>query len=147
MMIQPAPPSNTPSMPPRCVDWHARLILLIESRRSLAFAWGSNDCCLWVADAVLAMTGHDPAVDLRGTYCTARGATSALRRVGGLEGAGARCGAPIAALCAATGDIGLVHDSARGVLAVCAGEVWLVISRAGLAMLPLQSVQKSWRVA
>lgn len=131
----------------RFPDWHRRLIQLIESRKATPFAWGRIDCCLWAADAALAMTGIDHAHDLRGTYTTARGARSALRFIGGLDGAGARAGPPIGPLFAATGDIGIVHDGERDVLAVCIGECWMVAIKTGLGTLPLAAARRAWRVA
>lgn len=131
----------------RFPDWHARLIDLIERRKAEPFSWGSMDCCLWVADAVQTMTGRDPAADIRGGYATARSAKLLLRLNGGLEGAGARCGAQISPLCAATGDVGIVHDGASDVLAVCLGETWIVAAREGLGLIPIQAARKAWRVA
>lgn len=128
-------------------DWQARLGVLIEERKVAPFEWGSNDCCLWVADAVLAMTGIDPAHDIRGAYKTARGAASALRMHGGLAGAGERCGTPIPPLCAAAGDVGIVNDGESDLLAVCNGDVWLAVAKNGLGMMSLSAARKAWRVA
>ena len=47
---------------------------LIAERRLMPFARGTNDCCMFAADAVLAMTGRDLAADWRGTYSDDRGA-------------------------------------------------------------------------
>lgn len=44
----------------RAVGLHRR-----DARRSVPFAWGSNDCRLFAADAVQAMTGVDHAAELR----------------------------------------------------------------------------------
>lgn len=131
----------------RLPDWHARLIALIEARRYHPFGWGDMDCCLWVADAVQAMTGRDPASDVRADYSTARGAQAVLLKVGGLDGAGARCGDSIGRLFAAVGDVGIVNDGARDVLAVCTGEHWMVTTKTGLGTLPYESVRSAWRVA
>ena len=131
----------------RLPDWHARLNALIAERQAQPFTWGHVDCCLWVADAVQAMTGRDPAADVRAHYSTARGAKSVLRQVGGLEGAGARCGLPIGRLFAAAGDVGIVNDGASDLLAVCIGEHWMVTTKSGLGTLPFQSVRSAWRVA
>ncbi len=56
------------AMPIRKLDWEMRLHEFIESRKGSAFAWGSNDCCLFAADAVEAMTGVDLAANFRGKY-------------------------------------------------------------------------------
>lgn len=129
-------------------DWHARLIELIQARREEPFAWGSNDCCMWAADAVKVMTGRDPAEDLRGRYRSASGAARVLARLGGIASAGARCGEEVPRLCAQVGDIGLVSsDGTREALAVCIGEHWLAVVKNGLGLIDLDRVLKTWRVA
>lgn len=132
----------------RFPDWHARLIALIEERRAQPFVWGVNDCCLWPADAVLAMTGNDPAADFRGAYCNPRGAHDVLSKLGGMAAAGARCGQEIPPLCAQVGDVGLVSsDGKRDRGAVCIGEQWLAVVKDGLGLVDLKCATKAWRVA
>lgn len=70
-----------PRRAPRRADWRARLCDLIHERRTTPFVWGGSDCCLWAADAALAMTGHDFAAPLRG-YGSQFGALRALVRLG-----------------------------------------------------------------
>jgi hypothetical protein len=65
-------------------DTETRLLDMLK-RPGPAFAWGRHDCFLWAADAVHALTGRDPAADLRGTYSTARGALRRLRALGGMQ--------------------------------------------------------------
>lgn len=65
-------------------DTEHRLLNLLQAPGP-AFAWGRHDCFLWAADAVRALTGQDPAADLRGTYSTARGALRRLRALGGMQ--------------------------------------------------------------
>lgn len=64
----------------RYEDWPTRLANFIEGRRYKPFDWGSNDCCLFACDAVLAITGDDLARWFRGTYDDKRGAFVALRK-------------------------------------------------------------------
>lgn len=131
----------------RCA-WRERLHALISTRLAVPFAWGSNDCCLWAADAVLASTGTDHAAGLRGTYGTAAEASRVLNELGGIEAVGARAGAPIAPLLAAEGDIGLLPmDGRRSMLAVCCGPGWLAPTAAGLALCQLDAARMAWRVA
>ena len=49
-------------------DWPLRLSSFIKASQNLAFQWGINDCSLWVADAVLCLTGHDFSEAWRGRY-------------------------------------------------------------------------------
>jgi len=65
----------------RAPDWRARLAAFIEARRATPFVWGAHDCCLFAADAVLAMGGPDVAAPLRG-YASRFGALRRLRRAG-----------------------------------------------------------------
>lgn len=133
----------------RFTDWQARLIALIEQRKTHRFEWGVQDCCLWPADAVLAMTGVDHAANLRGTYSSSRGGGSVLRQLGGLAAAMALCRGPeVPPLCAQVGDVGLVRaESGREVGAVCLGEQWIAAGKDGLGLLPLEAASRAWRVA
>lgn len=93
-------------------------------QRALRFEWGVSDCCLFAADWVLALAGHDPAGGIRGTYTTQHGAWATVRRLGGLVKIAARSGwgradAP------APGAIAILGDRLR-VLGVCTGDGWLI---------------------
>lgn len=127
--------------------WRQRLDALIAARMATPFAWGTHDCCLFAADAVLAQTGEDPAAEFRGTYSDAASALGLLQDLGGLPAVAARAGDPIPPLCARVGDIGLVEYEGRASLAVCAGPVWLVPAEQGLAALPIDCAIAAWRVA
>lgn len=70
----------------RFPDWPERLANIIETRRKAGFLFGSNDCCTWAADVVLALTGDDPAAEYRGTYDDERGALQLIRDAGGMRG-------------------------------------------------------------
>lgn len=131
------------------MSWRATFDALVQARMRTPFAWGVHDCCLFAADCVQARTGRDPAADLRGAYRSERGALRVLARIGGLAGAGARCGAEIPPLCAGACDVGIVRDAGRELLAVCTGEVWLApsMAQAGLAALPLDAATRAWRAA
>lgn len=55
-------------------------------RKSLQdrFEWGRTDCALWAASAFEAVTGFDPAKELRGTYSTAFECRKIVIRNGGM---------------------------------------------------------------
>lgn len=63
-------------------DWPRLLAEFVESRRSVPFAWGSNDCCLFAGDWFRTACGVDFARSFRGRYSTAIGAMLAARRAG-----------------------------------------------------------------
>lgn len=69
----------------RLPDYPERLFAHFEARRYAPFAWGSNDCCLFAADGILAQTGTDIAVAWRG-YTTDREALRLIQDIGGMRG-------------------------------------------------------------
>lgn len=62
----------------RFEDWPSRLSSYLEERRYAEFGYGTHDCCTFVGDAILAMTGTDIAADFRQSYHSSLGA---LRRI------------------------------------------------------------------
>ena len=66
----------------RLQNWEPALSGYIESKRNEPFEYGSNDCCLFAAGAVLAMTGIDPMEEFRGEYDSLKGSIKALKDIG-----------------------------------------------------------------
>jgi hypothetical protein len=64
---------------PRREDWQSELDRLLVSGRDRPFEWGKWDCCLFVADAIVAVTGEDLAAGLRARYSSLREARWILR--------------------------------------------------------------------
>lgn len=54
----------------RFQDWQSRLEEFLRINGNRKFKYGQWDCCLFVCDAIKAMTGVDPAANLRGWYQT-----------------------------------------------------------------------------
>lgn len=134
--------------PPRLSTWEARLGTYLAERRTMPFAWGSNDCALFAAGAVEAMTGSDPAAAFRGAYRSMAGSVRALKQ----HGAGT-LEATIDALFPAIptgfvrrGDL-VWNGEAVG---VCVGAVALFVGQegdaAGLVRVPRAEWVKGWRV-
>jgi hypothetical protein len=142
----------------RLDGWETRLIDLIAARRTTPFAYGAQDCALWPADAVLALTGRDMAAPYRGTYDDARGALRLIVEHGGL-----------AALCEAMLDragilwqrLDNIRFAQRGDIVILAvagdetgrdagGVVWLhhvyTPGPRGLDRFPLVSALRGWRI-
>jgi len=127
-------------------DWQSRLAEFLAARESMAFAWGSNDCGLFVADAVQEITGHDPAQSFRGKYTTAKGAASVVKKAGGMAAIGASCfGEEIAPSMAQPGDIGLAVLEGRETLLLCIGSDWAGPGEAGMVRLKTSDVSRAWR--
>src|SRR5690606_22731839 len=70
------------SMAERFTNWRTALNDYVHSVMSKPFIWGTHDCALWAAGAVLAMTGYDPAEKYRGRYKTLIGGLRLLRKDG-----------------------------------------------------------------
>jgi hypothetical protein len=128
-------------------DWMLRLERLMSERRAMPFAWGSNDCCMWAADAVQAVTGRDPAADLRGTYTTQEAALEVIEQAGGLRAlAAARLGLEVPVVAAQTGDVGLLEQpTGDQALCVCMGGHWQAVAPHGLWAVPTSWVLCAWR--
>lgn len=127
----------------RFPDWPERLAAFIAGRERMPFAWGSNDCCSFAGDAVLALTGEDPMKDLRG-YHNAWEAACILdaglcRLVGDrLE----RCAASLAL----RGDVVLAVLERRESLLVVEGDSLVGPGASGLVRIPRARALVAWRV-
>jgi len=130
----------------RINGWEMRLDSLLNSRRMAPFQWGLQDCVLFAADAVLAITGVDHAAGFRGM--SAKSSYRYLRAHGGIEALASRVlGCPSAPGDAREGDIVLMRVGKRHALAVCMGPKLAVGPTAlGLAWLPMEDDLTSWRV-
>lgn len=135
----------------RLLGWRAALAAEIERHRRLPFIWGENDCVLFAADCVKAMTGEDPAGEIRGRYRTAIGATRLLRRRGGsladLVGFGFD---PVHPSRARVGDLALTPSAdasfTEDALGIVTGAVVTVVAPNGLGAVQLSSAIAAWRV-
>ncbi len=134
-------------MTARLIDWPELLAAFVESRRDAPFSWGGNDCCLFAADAVQAMTGTDPAADVRGTYSTALAAAHLLDELGGVEAiAAARLGPEVPVALAGRGDA-VAIDAGQGMsLGIYIGAHVAVPAADGLAFLPVAQAARAWRI-
>lgn len=132
----------------RLSDWEARLSEYIASHVSSTFEWGETDCALFVAGAIEAITGEDPATEFRGRYTTEMGAARALIKYGAgtLEATMDAKFGQIEVPFAQRGDI-VMHEGATGVVI---GAEALFIGRGGgqegLVRIPRADWQKAWRI-
>jgi hypothetical protein len=130
----------------RLHDWQMRFAEFARGRRNRAFEWGGNDCFLFAADAVLAITGADPAGELRGAYASALQAARILRARGGMAALGGMFGTRIAPLMANVGDVVLVDMGGRETFGVCNGTSVIGPGPAGLASCGMGIATAAWRV-
>ena len=131
----------------RLPDWQTRFALLCLERRNRAFSWGEHDCCLWASDAVRALTGLDFAAYQRGRYCSAASGARVLKTMGGVRGiATAALGDSVAPAFATVGDIVLMEQDGRELLAVCNGLEALCAGYSGLAPAGMEQALAAWKV-
>lgn len=140
-------------MPERYQDWPSRLMRAIEDHRHKPFSWGEADCCLFVCDCILAMTGHDPAAPFRGRYRTALGAHRALLRYcgGGLGDIAAACGyAEVPVAMAQRGDAVLLHapecQPEGKALGICLGVRIVSQTESSLVFDSRSRALRAWRI-
>lgn len=131
----------------RCDDWLERLWAEVDAWKSEPFEYGRNDCCLFAARCVDAMTGSDWVEELRGHYHDKRTAAVYIKEAGGVEaGATARLGEPVPRLLARRGDVCLVETETGPGLAVCVGAHAVGPGADRQYSVPLSAVLKAWRV-
>lgn len=132
----------------RRADWRSRLVAAIEAHRHQPFAWGSNDCALFVADCIEAMTGADPAGAVRGRYDTEEGARAVLVALGHAD---------VAALAAAAlpeippgrarmGDVAIVEAAGQVSLGIFNGATIMVLAPSGVGSLAFTAARRAFRV-
>lgn len=117
------------------------------------FEWGRLDCCLFVADVLLELTGKDYAAPWRGSYTSEFGARRLLVKYGGLDGLAREAfGEMRPAFEARDGDPVLFggklveRDSIGHALGVAhRGEI-VYLTAKGLARAPLSAALGSYRV-
>ena len=135
-------------------SWPACLDAYFQAHRQTPFQYGRFDCCLMVADAVLAMTGTDLAAAFRGRYESATAAGRAVKECCGSISI-AMLAAKIAAengmpeiepLRAGRGDMVLLRrPRSLGVVATNGREI-VVAGRNGLQSAPLTDCLRAWRI-
>jgi len=126
----------------RLDNWPQLLTQYIESKRNTPFAWGTADCCQFIAGAIAATTGEDPSVAF-GSYEDEAGAQALLDGFGGLEGLiTAALGGPMAAAQMGRGDVCI----ADGCACVCTGQNVVGYGAAGLVFVPRSRASLAWRV-
>lgn len=142
----------------RVQHWATRAFhtFLLESKDK-EFAWGSWDCCMFVADAIQAITGVDIADDFRGKYSDQASAMQVIKTVTGgstVADAAAYCAVKHglselqSPLMAQRGDLVIVKDAVGLVAGVVHlnGRHVVVVGEGGLKRQPITNVTRAWRV-
>lgn len=131
----------------RLEDWPTRLSEFIEARRERAFSWGDSDCCLFVCDAIEAMSGADPGARWRGLYASEKGARRVLRDNGGVAGiATLVLGQAVPAALAGRGDVVQIDTPHGEALALCLGGLIAAQGPDGIEFLDMKQAKAAWKV-
>lgn len=128
----------------RLPNWPEALNAFFDERRAMPFAWGTNDCGTFFADAVIAMTGKDPLKGRR-TWKTEKAALRLLRKTRGLRGLFASFEeVPLKLAQRGSGVIAVVEG--RETMGVMADGCWVGPGERGLLARPLSEVVMALKV-
>lgn len=133
----------------RVPNWSTKLFDFVADPINQTFVWGSNDCVLFAANTVLAITGVDHLFDLRGSWHDEFSAMRQLRAHGGLyEAVRSRMGEPLAnPNFVQRGDIAMIPGERGALLAVSVGDHYVMPSAAhGLVRVRPASIITVWAV-
>ena len=157
------PATETPATPQRSRTWETReLAAYLNDKVNSTFVWGPNDCCLFAANAILAMTGTDISSDFRGKYSDEASAFSLIKTVTGgttVADAAAYCAAKHglfewvkngkpAPLYAQRGDLVVVSNDGNIIAGIVdlSGRYVASIGQGGILRLPLSTIQRAWHI-
>lgn len=148
----------------RTTHWLTReLDTFLREHEDAPFAWGANDCSLFAANAIQAMTGVDIADDFRGLYADEASAFELINAVTGgstVADAAAHCagkhglvewadadGKPLP-LMARRGDLCVVDNAGRSIAGVVdlSGKYVACMGEQGITRLALRKIQRAWHV-
>lgn len=130
----------------RRADWQIQLSEFARTHARMPFEWGRNDCCLFTVDAVQAMTGIDHAARFRG-YSTALAAARVVEQQGGIRQLAIDAwGPPVSPLLAGVGDVVMVINEDRELLAVCNGATAIGPGPEGLAVMDMAAAVAAWKI-
>lgn len=126
-------------------------ILHVEYQRqkSIHGDWGRYDCLTFAADCAMAITGRDPAADLRGTYSSELGAKRVMIERGwnSLADVAASMYEKIPVAFANTGDwVELLNENGVETIGVVMGSVIVARAESGLGIVPLTKARNAYRV-
>ena len=102
----------------RISAWEDALVNYIAIKRHEPFEYGVNDCCLFAAGAVEAITGQDPMSEFRGKYDSLKTSLQVIKDIG--------AGTLEATMDAKFSEVGIGHAQ-RGDLAFLDGSVGVVM--------------------
>lgn len=133
---------------PRKPDWKPRLVEYLAALGPIPFTYGSFDCAMFTSSAVEVMTGQDFTAPYRNRYTTIAQGVALLRKDGFRDHIDlvAAHFEEIAPAFAQAGDIAVLDGADGPALGLAQGEFIYALLPTGLALVPLLSAQRVFRV-
>ena len=131
----------------RIEGWETLLHQHIEEARHSVFAWGENDCALWCAKWIAAITSVDLTGEWKGLYSTEEGLRDLMQSRGyrSVEEIADHTAFPIMDRAfAQRGDI-VLHP--HGCLGICNGLVSYFLTEQGFTKLRTMQCIKAWKIS
>ena len=130
----------------RCDQWPMLLVQFIDERRTMPFAWSTNDCCIFAADWIRLCTGQDFAQAMRGQYRSGLGAFRVLRQYGGILGLVREHAklTPVELRMVKRGDVVACESKTGLALGVSLGDKAAFVSKYGLIFPSVEIITHAW---
>jgi hypothetical protein len=126
-------------------DWASRMYAQFDEHADVSFAWGRNDCCLFVARVVDAMTDNDLEASIQREYSDEITALRFIQLHGGLaEAVSVYLGQPVEAR-ATRGDPVMVRGEVDHAMGICAGPYVVAFGPNGLMRITRSEILKVWK--
>lgn len=127
-------------------DWADQMYSVIAQHESESFAWGANDCCLFVARVLDAMTDSSHAALLAEKYSDEQSAIAFIREHGSLAAAVSEfLGAPVEKR-AVRGDVVLFEGGQGDAVGICLGSKIVGMGQAGIQSLGREAIKTVWGI-
>lgn len=130
-------------------DWQQRLSMEAIRLQNVPYEFGEHDCILFAANCVMAMTGEDPADDIRGRYKTEIGAARIIKN-SGFKSLGDMIADRLPEVAmdqVRRGDVVLCNGPHGEFAAMVVGKTCVGPGRDGMLHIPLSQALRGYRVA
>jgi hypothetical protein len=131
----------------RLDDWQDRFFAYLEATRLTPFAWGTNDCCLFAAGSIDAITGSTFTAQLAAAYTDEASALAYIASFGSLDAAvSSWLGDAKAPNFAGPGDIVIANLEMGPTVGVCLGVDCAFSSNAGMTYRSRTLIAACWTI-
>lgn len=127
-------------------DWVFQMWSVVNDHMDAEFVWGVNDCCLFAARVVDAMTDSDHELDLLSQYSDEETALAYIAAHGSLALAiSAHLGDETDGR-AQRGDVVICANEGNPCAGICVGSTVAAVSKEGLVFIPRQDITNRWAI-